>query len=139
MKASGVLLALMLSAPSAFACAERAQVTPGAQAHISRVEVAMSRLRQAPTSREANADANRAMQLLLTDQTAEGDEALAALAGHYLGESTEPECEILRRGVRMVTLLDQFSTNPPTVQLRPSEAHSRAELIAQIRSGKVCE
>ena len=110
-----------------------------AQMHVVRISTSLMALRESPSSHKANVAAGRAFELLLKDETPAGDEALAALAGHYLGESTEPECEILVRGKRMIPWLQRFNQNPPTIRLPASTAHSRSELIGQIEAGVRCE
>ena len=121
------------------AAAQSSHLSPAAQKHTTRVSTSLITLRRTPSSHKANAEANRAFELLLKDKSPAGDEALAALAGHYLGESTEPECEILVRGKRMIPLLQQFNRNPPLVNLPLSGTHSRSELIGQIKAGAHCE
>jgi hypothetical protein len=114
-------------------------LSPAAQRHVTRFSDALTALRAGASDRHANLQANRALELLLKDTSAAGDEALAALAGHYLGESTEPECEILARGSRMLPLLIRFTRNPPTLHLPASPVHSRSELINQINDAERCE
>lgn len=114
-------------------------LSPEAQRHVTRFTDALTALREGAGDKGANAQANRALELLVKDSSAAGDEALAALAGHYLGESTEPECEILARRRRMLPLLIQFRRNPPTVHLPASPVHSRSELISQINDAVQCE
>jgi hypothetical protein len=99
----------------------------------------MAALRKDPAGKAANSNANRAFELLLKDTSPAGDEALAALVGHYLGDSTEPECEVLARGKRMLPLLVRFIDRPPLVDLPLSTAHGRSESIEHVRSGVRCE
>lgn len=140
MKTCAIFAACVLaSAVGMVAAANQGALSVSAQQHVTRVSDALTALRIAPSSRSANAQANRALALLLKDTSSAGDEALAALAGHYLGESTEPECEILARGQRMLPLLTRFNRQPPLVKLATSGAHSRSELIAQIKAGVRCE
>jgi hypothetical protein len=123
-------LALILGA-----CVAPAHENPHVQAMVAaRVE-----LRQAPTSRSANAAANQALHSLIQDQSQIGDEALALLAGYYLGESNEPECEILARGRRMLSLLEAADRNPNELPLRRPGSQSRSELAELIRQGKLCD
>lgn len=106
---------------------------------VSSVVSSRQKLEAHPSDRAANMEANEALHLLINDRTAVGDEALAILAGHYLGESGEPECEILARGVRMVPLLKHFSEKDPILPLRRSTVDSREQLIELIGDGKICE
>lgn len=82
-------------------CPAKAPPNPHLQAMVE----AQSALLRQPASRGANAAANAVLASLLQDHSRIGDEALALPAGYCLGESTEPECEILRRGPRMLPLL----------------------------------
>jgi hypothetical protein len=134
---SPFLLLLALCVPVAASSAQA--LSKAAAVHVNSVSSALTALRASPSSRSANAAASRAFERLIKDHSAASDEALAALAGHYLGESTEPECEILSRGERMLPWLRRFKTNPPLIRLPTSTAHSRGELIAQIQSGAICE
>ncbi|WP_342315411.1 hypothetical protein [Lysobacter sp. FW306-1B-D06B] len=127
-----------------FAVGIVAAASPGAlsvdaQRHVTRFSDALNALSEGASGKRANVQANRALELLVKDISAAGDEALAALAGHYLGESTEPECEILARGARMLPLLMRFTRNPPTVHLPASPVHSRSELIDQINNAERCD
>lgn len=114
-------------------------LSPDAQRHVTRLSEALAALRAKPTDKSTNLQANHALELLVRDTSAAGDEALAALAGHYLGESTEPECEILERGSRMLPLLIRFNRNPPAVHLPASPLHSRSELISEINHAERCD
>lgn len=115
------------------------ELSSAAQQHVTRVSDSLTALRGNPSDKLANAQANHAFEVLLKDTSPSGDEALAALVGHYLGDSTEPECEILARGSRMLALLARFNRNPPLVQLPASTVHSRSEIIGQIKTGVRCE
>lgn len=107
--------------------------------HVQAMVVALEDLRQAPTSRSANAAANQVLHSLFHDQSQIGDEALALLAGYYLGDSTEPECEILARGRRMLPLLEAADRKPNELPLRRPGPHSRTELAELIRQGTQCD
>ena len=133
-----ITTALALTISGIASAAKPAPLTPAAQQHISRVSSSLTALRKAPSNHQTNVASNRAFELLLKDTSPSGDEALAALAGHYLGDSTEPECEILARGNRMIPLLQRFDRNPPLVQLPVSNTSSRSELITQIKTGARC-
>jgi hypothetical protein len=139
MKIVATLLASILISASVVASPPRSVLSGPAQQHVTRVSEAFSALRKSPTSHAANSQSNHAFELLLKDKSSAGDEALAALIGHYLGDSTEAECEALARGKRMLPLLVRFNHRPPLVQLPLSTAHSRSELIAQIKAGVRCE
>ena len=123
----------------AVAAAPPSTLSPAAQRHVTRVSDSFAALRKNSSDKLANAQSNRAFELLLKDTSTAGDEALAALVGHYLGDSTEPECEVLARGRRMLPLLARFNRYPPSVQLPASTVHSRSELIGQIKAGVRCE
>jgi hypothetical protein len=128
-----VVLALLL------ACSFDEESGAQEQALIDRFVNAKIRLRQHPSSAEANQEANEALRALIENESLEGDRALVALAGHYLGESSEPECEILRRGERMISLLKEADERPQKVDLPKSDLHSRKGLAEAIRKGEVCE
>ena len=116
-------------------CPAKAPPNPQLEAMVQ----ALSGLQRQPASRGANAAANAALASLLQDHSRIGDEALALLAGYYLGESTEPECEILRRGPRMLPLLAAADARNLVIPLRRSSVHSRAALAAWIRPGRQCD
>jgi hypothetical protein len=116
-------------------CPAKASSNPHLQAMVE----AQSALQRQPASRGANAAANAALASLLQDHSRTGDEALALLAGYYLGESTEPECEILLRGPRMLPMLAAADARNLVVPLRRSSVHSRAALAAWIRQGRQCD
>lgn len=106
---------------------------------VDRFVKAKINLRQHPSSAEANQEVNEALRALIQNESLEGDHALAALAGHYLGESSEPECEILRRGARMVPLLKGADEKGESLNLPQSNVYSRAGLAEMIGKGELCE
>jgi hypothetical protein len=128
----------LISGPTA-ALGAAGKLSPAAQRHVTRISHSLTALRKDPGAQLANTQANRALELLLKDRSAAGDEALAALLGHPLGDSTEPECEALARGRRMLPLLLRFDRNPPPIQLPASSVHSRLEIIDQIEAGIRCD
>jgi hypothetical protein len=115
---------------SAANCATPCHLSDGAQLRVAEVEADLLRTNGAETG---------AIYRLVTDRSSTGDEALAVLIGYYLGESTEPECEALARGKRMVRHLEHFDKCQPPVKLKPSPAHSRAETVSLIKQGKTCQ
>lgn len=122
---------------AALLCGCPAKAPPNPQ--LETMVQALSALQRQPANRSATAAANAALASLLQDQSRIGDEALAILAGYYLGESTEPECEILRRGPRMLPLLAAAETRGLALPLRRSRVHRRAALAAWIRQGRLCD
>lgn len=126
----GLGFAVVLSA-----CAPRAHENP----HVQAVVETLTASRHEPTNRSANAAANEAFRLLLQDQGPTSDEALAILAAYYLGDSGEPECEILARGQRMLPLLSAADSKPNDLPLRRPGPQSRTELAELIRQGKRCD
>ncbi|WP_342315666.1 hypothetical protein [Lysobacter sp. FW306-1B-D06B] len=130
---------LMLAAFAMHATPARsAALSAAAQSHVTQVSEALRAL-QSDRSHAAQSRANRAIEVLLKDRSPAADEAMAALAGHYLGEAAEVECEIAARGERMVPLLERFDRAPPPLPLAASTVHSRAELIQWIHAGVRCD
>ena len=140
MKLIATFLAFALASKlSVAAAAPPSRLSFSAQRHVTRVSNSLATLNKDPTDKLANSQANRAFELLIKDTSPAGDEALAALVGHYLGDSTEPECEVLARGDRMLPVLARFIRSPPSIHLPISNTDSRSELSNQIKAGVLCE
>jgi hypothetical protein len=100
----------------------------------------MNQTRLGPDKLEA------ALETVLYDRSKEGTEALAVLAGIYIGEHSAEDvsCELVARGAVAVPFLRLYSTSPvkmPGVDMRRFERNtSQYEgLIQRIDNGEHCE
>jgi len=119
-------------------CTESGELPPE-NGLVDRFVSAKVQLSSHPASHRANQDANEALRAIIQDESSSGDRALALLAGHYLGDSGEPECELLRRGERMVPLLLEYDKVGKSVGLPKSNVYSRLGIAEMIEGGKQCE
>lgn len=119
-------------------CVESGEIPPE-QILVDRFVEAKVELALHPASPKANQDANDALRALIQDESLSGDRALAILAGHYLGDSGEPECELLRRGKRMIPLLLEYDQMSRSVGLPRSNTYSRLGIAEMIENRERCE
>ena len=87
-----------------------------------------------------------ALQTVLYDRSKDGTEALAVLAGIYIGEHSAEDvsCELIARGAAAVPFLRRYSEHPvtmPGIDMRRFERNtSQYEgLILSIANGERCE
>lgn len=99
----------------------------------------LRKLSRNPSDKQANRERNRLLEDLIKDESEKGDCALAWLAGRRLGDSGEPECEILTRGSRLIEKLEELDALDRQVDLPASSLHSRSSLVEQIRAGRSCD
>ncbi len=119
-------------------CAQNGELPPEIVL-VDRFVNAKVQLSRHPASHRANQDANEALHALIQDESLSGDRALAVLAGHYLGDAREPECELLRRGERMIPLLLECDRVGKSVGLPRSNTYSRLAIAEMIENGERCE